>query len=183
MLFAYLVLAVITALWLAGPSKRPWARWLLGLLVIAAMATNTPDLTLSPPPGLPAFIAAGEYRHYLAPGETVVVVSTRGNAGMLWQAETGFYTRLAGGYINEAITRRTDLPAPVAGLAHATPRRISQFRSYLESARVAAILVETAWAPRWAGIFSELGFHGKPVGGVIVYRTVSRVQYRPSARK
>ena len=114
MLFSFLVLAVMVALWLAGPSKRRWARWLLGLLAIASVVVSTPDFSMASGANLPAFIATGEYRHYLAPGDTVVVVSRRGNAGMLWQAETNFYMRLAGGYINGAITPHSDLPPPVA---------------------------------------------------------------------
>ncbi len=172
MIFAFLVLAVMTALWLAGPSKRLWARWLLVPLAIAAVAANAPAIDQPSLPGSPAFIATGEYRDYLAPDSTVVIVSTRGNAGLLWQAETDFYPRLAGGFINTAITPGTDLPAPVAALAHATPRKIRLFRSFIRRARVAAILVEAATAPGWAGIFSKLGLHGTTIGGVILYKTI-----------
>jgi hypothetical protein len=176
MVFAFLALAVMVALWLAGPSRRPWARWLLALLALAAIGANTPALSLANRSGLPAFISTGEYRRYLAPGDTVVVASGRGNAGMLWQAETNFYTRLAGGFVNAAITPGTDLPAPVADLAHGTPTRpeARRFRTYLRQARIAAILVEASWAERWPEILSGLGLRGQPIGGVILYRTAHR---------
>jgi hypothetical protein len=173
MVFASLALAVMVAMWLAGPSRRHWPRWLLAVLAIAAIAANTPALHLQHRPDLPAFITSGEYRHYLAPGNTVVVVSSRGNAGMLWQAETNFYTRLAGGYLNRAIARGTDLPTPVADLANGRPTQsnIQRFHSFVKRARVAAILVEARSAGRWPVILGNLGLRGQSIGGVILYRT------------
>jgi len=173
MVFAFLVLAVMMAVWLAGPSRRPWLRWLLGLCAIAAVAVNTPALIFQPGPGLPAFISTGEYRHYLAPGDTIVVISQRGNAGMLWQAETSYYTRLAGGYLNEHTARRTDLPMPIARLATGpvTPGEARQFRSFINSTRPAAILVEAGSAGQWPAILRGLGLRGQAIGGVILYRT------------
>jgi hypothetical protein len=170
-IFAFLALAVMVALWLAGPSRRLWARWLLALIAMAAMAADTPVLHAPDRPGLPVFITTGEYRHYLTRGDTVIVVSRRGNAGMLWQAETNFYTRLAGGYINAAINTGTDLPTPVADLADATVHGVGQFRLFLAQARVAAILVEAGSAPRWAGLLRRLGLRGDAIGGVILYPT------------
>ncbi len=132
MLFGYLVLAIILAVWLAIPTKTRLllaSRWLLGLAAVAAIvayipsanrASALPARTLSaavrPTDALPTFISAGLYREYLRPGEIVVVVSDRGNAGMLFQATTNFYFRIAGGFINAALSDTTALPAPVAGL-------------------------------------------------------------------
>jgi hypothetical protein len=173
MVFAFLALAVMVALWLTRPSGRPWARWLLGLLAIAAIGANMPALKLQSGPGLPAFIATGEYRHYLNPGDTVVVISNRGNAGMLWQAETGFYTRLAGGFLNTHLARGTDLPVPLADLARhgLKPQIVRRFRLYITRAKVAAILVEDRMGGRWPVILQKLGLRGQATSGVILYRT------------
>ena len=103
----------------------------------------------------------------------MVVASRRGNAGLLWQAETGFYTRLAGGYTNAAINDRTDLPKAVAALARhrLTKSAIRRFDRFLSRARIAAILVEASSPQRWPAIFGRLGLRGQVVGGVILYRT------------
>jgi hypothetical protein len=178
MVFAFLALAVMIALWLARPALRAqpairsWPRWLLALVAIAAIAANTPALTFSSQPGLPAFVSAGDYRHYLAPRGTVVVISGRGNAGLLWQAETDFYPRLAGGYLGSLLARQTDLPVPVANLASGPLTRgaVSQFRQYLKKVKVTAILVEASWAGHWPAILGHLGLRGRLIGGVIVYR-------------
>jgi hypothetical protein len=172
MVFAFLALAVIMALWLTGPSRRPWSRWLLALLAIAAIAANVPKLDLQSGPGLPAFITTGEYRHYLAPGDTVVVIAPRrGNAGLLWQAETDFYLRLAGGFVNAAIAQG-DLPTQVADLGKGRPtdRHIRRFQVFVKRARITAILVEADMAGRWPLILRELGLREQTVGGVILYR-------------
>ena len=171
MLFAYLALAVATALWLAGPAKRLWARWPLGLLVIAALVLDTPTISAERHTTVPTFISNGTYRRDLSPGEIVVVVSRVGNAGMLWQADSAFYTRLAGGYINQAITRRTDLPRIVQDLAHATPLRVRKFEAYVRSARIGAILLDYNHEPKWVGIFRRIGLQGHLVGDVVVYKT------------
>jgi hypothetical protein len=174
MVFAFLVLAVIVALWLAGPVRRPWARWLVAVVALAAVAANTPTLNVQSRTSVPAFISSGEYRQYLTPGETVVVVSGAHNGGMLWQAQTDFYPRLAGGFVNTAITRGSDLPPPVADLAQGglTPQTVQRFRLFVRHAKVVAILVEpTGRAKRWPGILGHIGLRGHATGGVIVYRT------------
>ncbi|HTW02547.1 MAG TPA: hypothetical protein VMF87_19740 [Streptosporangiaceae bacterium] len=171
--FVFLGLAVMTALWLAGPSKRWWLRWLLGLLAVAAIAANTPALALQDQSGFPAFITTGEYHQYLAPGETVVVLSERGNVGLLWQAQMDLYPRVAGGFINKAITGYDGVPGPVARLAirGLTKQKVQRFRSYLTTAKVGAILVEQHEAGSWPAIFTRIGLHGRAVGGVIIYKT------------
>jgi hypothetical protein len=172
MLFAYLVLAVATALWLAGPARRvPWARWTLAVLVVAFIALDTPTISVAPRTTVPAFISSGQYHSQLSPGETVVVVSDVGNAGMLWQAQSDFYMRIAGGYINQAITRGSDLPASVQDLAHSTPARIAQFERFVKARHVGAILLDARHEPLWVGIFRRIGLAGHRIGDVVVYPT------------
>jgi hypothetical protein len=186
MLFAYLVLAIIVAVWLSFPTGNRLllaSRWILGVATVAALLAYHPTVpsgSVNPPSApsaavrpdaLPAFISAGLYRHYLRPGEIVLVVSDRGNAGMLFQADTNFYMRIAGGFINVSVSNTTALPEPVARLRHPTPARERRFRAYVRRAGVGAILVERAWAAPWMQVFSRMGLHDTSVGGMIVYRT------------
>ena len=128
---------------------------------------------MHPVNALPAFLTDGLYRQYLRPGEIVVVVSRRGNAGMLFQADAGFYFRIAGAYINWSLSRQDALPAPVGLLSQPTRVRVRQFRAYVKTAGVGAIIVEQSWAEPWTSIFGRVGLHGTPVGGVTVYPTGS----------
>jgi len=162
---------VATVLFIARPGKLIWLRWVLGLLVIAAIVQDAPVINVDPHSTVPSFISAGTYRRHLQPGEIVVVVSNIGNAGMLWQADTDFYTRLAGGYINQAITRRSDLPKPVQSLAHATPLIVLKFESYVKANKIGAILIDGNHEPQWVGIFRKMGLKGRYFGDVLVYPT------------
>jgi hypothetical protein len=100
-----------------------------------------------------------------------VVLSHRGNAGMLFQADTDFYFRNAGGFINASLNGTDALPGPVALLSDPNPARERAFFSYVNTAGVGAIIVERAWSEKWMYVFGKLGLRGTTVGGVTVYRT------------
>lgn len=184
-----LVLAVIVTMWLAAPGRslglhavRPGAgdrvrassaRWGVALLAVIAILADAPptasfDLA-APTNHIPTFFTAGQYRHYIKPGEIMLVISERGNAAMLFQAYTNFDMRVAGGYINKALTPRNDLPPQVIALAHADRAREARFIAYLKTAGVKAIVVERSWQPLWVGVLRKMGLKGKAIGGVIFY--------------
>lgn len=179
MVFGALALAAMVTVWLAAPLRTWWvrsARWLVGLLAVAALLADVPTIAnASPSPRIPmpSFITAGTYRHYIKPGEIVLVISMRGNAAMLFQADTDFYMRVAGGFVNMAITPRSDLPPQVQALSHADRAIEQRFKKYLKQAGIKAILVEKSWEPLWVGVIGKMGFHGKSIGGVIFYRVGS----------
>jgi len=194
-IFIALVLALALALWLAIPARatvasRLWqaARWVLGALAIAAILADAPTAakavipvqpgqhvpTEHPVNQLPAFITDGLYRDYLKPGEIVVIVTGRGNAGMVFQAAAGFYFRIAGGYINQSLTPVSAVPHPVTGVADPSRAADRIFADYIRSSGVGAIIVEHAWELPWMGNFSrELHMNGRSVGGVTLYPTAS----------
>jgi hypothetical protein len=178
MVFAALALSVAMALWLARPGRwlaaGSWARWLLAGLALAALGGNINRLNFDDKSGLPAFISTGAYRSYIPPDGLVVVISGRGNAGLLWAAATGSYFRLAGGFINAALSVDGDLPAPVAGLMSppgTPPRNVPQFQAYLRDSQVSDILVEEGdgHEGRWPSLLRQAGLAGRPDGGVVVY--------------
>jgi hypothetical protein len=174
MVFAYLVLAVAAALWLAGPAKRvQWARWPLAVLVIVFIALDAFPIKVKTHSEVPPFISTAQYRRQLSPGEIVVVVSNDGNTAMLWQSESGFYMRIVGGYINEGINRGSDLPRPVEFVGFPTPSRVASFEQYVKTDHIGAILLDVSNkpVPGWAVIFPVLGLVGHNVGGVVVYPT------------
>jgi len=174
MLFAYLVLAVATAVYLASPARRvpwAWARWSLAVLVVASVGLDTLPIKDTTYTSVPKFISKGDYRRQLSPGEIVVVVSEVGNAGMLWQAQSDFYMRIAGGYINAGLAQRTDLPQSVQDLSSATPDRVAKFEQFVRTGHVGAILLDAGHEPKWVGIFWRIGLRGHRIGNVIVYKT------------
>jgi len=204
MLFAYLMLAMATALLLAGARQQQqrrqpgrwrtrldgrwrtsvslagrWrtsvslaSRWLLGALVVAVGVLNVPGFVAQAAQNtVPAFISSGEYHRYLTPGEIVLVISPVGNAGMLWQAQSGLSWRLVGGYINEGFDRRTGLPVGAENLPSPSPIRILRFEDLIRTDHIGAIMVDAARAPSWTGVFGIFGLTAHRQGGVILYAT------------
>jgi hypothetical protein len=196
--FGILILALALALWLAAPAASRLARaarWGLGMLALVTIIAGLPAFPLQvpawvahrtatarhPAEALPRFFTHGLYRQYLKPGEIVLVASYRGNAGMLFQAYSGFYFRIAGGYINESLSGT--YPPPVAALADpATRATIRQFREFARDSHLGAVLVEQLWAEPWMSVFGRMGMHGTSVGGVTIYQlpdTSDRVPSQP----
>jgi hypothetical protein len=186
MLFAFLVLAVVAALYLAGQAGldsrsgeselaswaiRPALRWPLALLVIAAIALDASPIHTRTSSSVPAYISAAQYKPSIRPGEIVLVLSSVRNAGMLWQADSDFAMRLGGGFINSGFSKHSDQPQVVKNLAHPTPANVAQFEAYIKASGVGAILLDARHAPLWVGILPQIGLVGHRVGNVEVYLT------------
>jgi hypothetical protein len=177
--FGFLALAVMVAVWLTSPlrlTSRRWLtslRWLLAAVAIAAVIVNIPRITSprpSPTSAMPSFITSGEYRHYLTRGETMLVISGRGNAGMLFEAVTGFYFKIAGGFVNQAMTPGSDLPSWVEMLQYPMVSSY-QFSSLLRHAGIGGVMFENAFPERrLLSAFEALGLHGRDVGGVTLFQ-------------
>jgi hypothetical protein len=190
--FGYLVLALALSMWLAELTASLLvraARWALGTIALAAFFANLPtfaSVVYVPPPlhwkqafpslpmtnDIPPFFADGAYKQYIKPGQTVVVVSHRGNAGMLFQAYTGFYFKIGGGFINASLSRTDALPVQVALLSYPNKEREQSFEAYVRSAHISDIIVERAWSEKWMYNFGkDLGMKSHTVGGVTIYST------------
>ena len=196
--FGQLILALLLAIWLAQVTKSKVAlaaRWGLAVLALAAIFADVPTFASVVVPGkprpnqwvqalpsspltdqIPLFFTQGTYRKYLKPGENVVIVSHRGNAGMMFQAYTGYYFNVAGGFINASLSREDALPPPVADLSHLPAdvrnQRIADFKSYVKSAHIGAIIVERAWSEHWMYVFGKLGgIKTTTIGGVTIFQT------------
>jgi hypothetical protein len=186
--FGVLILAVALALWLCRPARSKLhlaLRWGAALLAAAVIITDsyTSYIDVQPvPPGfvtaagmhpvnqLPPFITKGMYRRYLRPGEIVVILTGRGNAGMLFQAASGFYFRIAGGYINASLTSTTALPKQVLLLSrNPHESQLSRFADYARSEGIGALIVEQSWELPWMRHLPQWGMRGTSVGGVIIY--------------
>ena len=193
-LFGYLALAMVLALWLAAVD-RSWlaraGRWALALVAVAAIFADLPtfaEVVVPPPPkhwtpaipslqpvnALPAFFSDGLYRRYLTPGEIVVVVSHRGNAahalpgrhGLLLPHRRRLHQRVPFPGRRPAAARRRRQPAH--------PGQQAGLRgSTSRHSGVGAIIVERAWSEEWMYDFAEFGLKGVTVGGVTIYDTSS----------
>ena len=105
MLYAYLALILMVAMWLApdrqnAGDEQKTLHWALGLAIIPFMLPNLSTSFWTTPAEIPPFFSSGLYRQYLTPGETVMVLPYGlFGEGMLWQAASDMYFRTAGGYV------------------------------------------------------------------------------------
>jgi hypothetical protein len=181
MVYLFLLLALIAAMWLAAPWRDPRTRVAAGALVFASLFPN-PRARIWAQPSIvapaPAFFTSGAYRSYLAPGEIVATLPyARGeaDAAMMWQALSGMYFRLAGGY--PALSPLSFLRWPIVRSANqlaTIPDPADQWKAFAASHGVTAAIegdVPTpADFPSIAPILTALGPPATATGGVKLYR-------------
>lgn len=110
-----LIAAVGVAAWLAL-GRREWWRWAVaGVAVVTALPNLGVTPVVATVPSSP-FFSTGEYRTVLSPGEEILIDEpVRGWEGrvrlgymMLWQAKSGMYFALAGGFFGTASPASAD---------------------------------------------------------------------------
>jgi len=186
MLHAWLVLGVLTTVWLATSSSRPWARWGKWALAGLCVAALLPNLALPlwhANTDTPAFFATDLHRRYLEPGRNTLVVPFASNGfSMLWQAEAAMSFPMTGGYIACRVPPEYQRWAIVHSFI--TNRRIPgftiQLQAFLGHFDVAAVVVDPRAPGPWRLVFGTLPVKPAAVGGVLVYRLPEEllVQYR-----
>jgi hypothetical protein len=176
-LYAFLTLAIITALWLGNDAVPRWARVLTGLVVVASMLPNLSASFWTSATDVPPFFTHALYAKYLSPDETVVVLpyGINGNS-MLWQLESGWYFRMAGGYagnpplefrqwpIVRVFYRVGMVDLPAAG---------DQLKAFIAAHRATAILVDDREAEIWRPLMATLGVAPVRAGGMTIYRVAA----------
>ena len=185
-LFTALVTAVIVTLWLAAPTRIISLRILASALVILALAPNVGlaewagpravTLFSATPPTIPPLFTDGGYRHCLRKNEVVLALpfGARGNS-LIWQANSGFWFRLAGGYISNTVLPSFQRSPGVASVAtNRNPERITlaDIRAFTHRAAVTSIVLDAADRGPWRELLARLG-PPRATGGVLIYRIPS----------
>ena len=199
-LYAFLVLAIILALWLSTLEARPYIKFAIGAATMLFLLPNLSATYWTMRVDLPVFFSSGLYKRYLAPGENVLILpyGWQGDS-MLWHAKTDMYFRMAGGYIGFAPRVPKEFERwPMARALFDTydiPDTGEQFRAFLANHGVTAIIAAEegehfwknlpgpdgaeAWKRRalnkqdkeiWQSWLLSLGIAPIEVGGVSFYR-------------
>ncbi len=179
MVFGFLVLAIIAALILASPRLPLSLRWPAALLMVVAFLPHPAAGRLSTPVNVPHFFTSGDFRHYLTPATTALLVPDGFvGDGMLDHATAGFSFNMAGGYTGTArpglydssyIAYRLRLGQPLAG--GAIPALL---RPYFQTFGV-DVVVETADHPTAFRAFAEsAGLRPESVDDVTLYWVTAR---------
>lgn len=170
--YAFLVAAIIGALWLADSALSWHLRLAAGTLLVVASLPNLDARTWAAPTNVPAFFAAGSFRQHLNPGETVVVLpyGIDGDS-MLWQAVAGMSFRMAGGYTG--ITPREFERWPVVR-AFMTgtyiPDLAAQLLAMMAAHGADAVIVDATNREVWAPALAPVDAAPVNADGVWVYR-------------
>ncbi len=170
--YAFLALAIVGALWLASDAVSRAAK-VTGVIALAIfLAPNPVARYWIAPVDLPAFFADGNYRQYLAPGETVVILPYgAGGPCMLWQAVSAMYFRMAGGWTSIMPREYQGWPAVNALMYRSyIPGFTDQLKAFLAHHDAATIIVADPERPLWDPTLAPL--HLAPIenGGVEMYR-------------
>lgn len=210
--YMFLVIAILCAMWFAGhpfgeSARGKAARWIAVTAVAASLLPNLSAAFWATPLATPAFFADRLYANYLHPGETVVILpyGFEGD-GMLWQALSGMYFRMAGGYTGFAPPFPPEYARwPVVDALYSVaplPDAGSQFKAFLKSHGVGAVifadrgnrLIEVSHAagpgiwqrgpipPRdrkvWDTLLDGLEVAPLSVGGITLYRLPPELRAR-----
>jgi hypothetical protein len=95
-----LLAAVGAAVWLSGNHASGRTKAVLAALSVIFLLPNMKLPELYGDRRVPRFFEQGMYKTYLRPGENVLILPYGAwDQSMLWQARTGMYFRMAGGYL------------------------------------------------------------------------------------
>lgn len=170
-LFTSLAVSVGVSAWLAMPTGRALGRWMVVLLAALMVFPDTTSSLYGRTPSNPRFFATTMYRRYLKPGETVLVLPFgAGDQSTMWQAETGFYFYMPGGYLSNFIPPDYARLSITDDLIANTSPPASELASFIRQHFVSHVVVDVTRAGQWPGILAELGLRAKRVGGVLLYR-------------
>jgi hypothetical protein len=168
--YVSLAAAVMSALWAASTRAPHWARLALPALAVLALLPRVGWMEYHHAPDNPRFFADRLDRECLRPGENVLVLPYGKNAdAMLWQVETGFRFRMAGGYISAGVPKSYDRRSVRQLVANTVPSRGARDLLALADAMdVSTILVQEKHAKPWRSILKEVA-RPRLVGGMLLY--------------
>ena len=171
-IYAFLIAAMVVALWLADQRFSLLIRVSLALLIVAATLPNPDPQVWSRPVELPDFFASGIYRQYLHPDEIVLALpySSIGDT-MLWQAATGMYFRMAVGYTG-LHPRDFDQWPIIDAFANTTliPEASLQLKAFMAAHDVTAIIANDSQIAQWGPLLATIDRSPQHTGGITLYR-------------
>jgi hypothetical protein len=184
MVYAWLALAVIVALWLSLPSHRQFAKWALVGMGLVFLLPDPGAIDPRPPHygasiwaskrPLPAFFDSGDRALFRGqPNLLVLPYNEAGNGNNLyWQASTGMAYTMPGGYLSGTVP--DDFACwPIVGRLRAEDYRRAdrgELLAFLATKRVDGVVAPVTVAREAAPLLGVLPGPPKRRGGVLIYR-------------
>ena len=171
MIYAFLALAVVTALWLSDRRWRLSFRVGLGAVTIVSLLPNLCGASWVTRADRVPFFTTGVYRQYLAKGETVLILpyGMRGES-LYWQAQCQMYFRMAQGGSHAPADFGIWPILSAFEMQAFVPNAAVQFRAFLDRHGVNAVIVTDQVYERWRPLLATLPIAPIVVAGVHLYR-------------
>src|SRR5215469_11323419 len=174
MLHASLIVAIITSIWFAESRFSCATKAALAAIVVISTMPNLSAAYWTSANDTPAFFSSDLYRRYIAPRENLLILpyGIRGNS-MLWQAETGMYFNMVGGYSGPLLPGYKDWLIVNAFMSPSyVPDAGAQLKAFMESHGVSTIAVvdSDVSAKAWHALASSCCVATTDAGGVTLYR-------------
>jgi hypothetical protein len=167
-MFTALAAAVAVALWSAS-CARGLVRVVLPALCVLAIVPNPVESAFVTSFSVPRFFTSDAYKACVVRGENILPLPvTFDGSADLWQVKTGFYFRMAGGYVFSGPPSSFLEPPEVASIATGNVGDRRMLDIYIRDKRVSTIVVDEAENEAWAGTLRGLA-RPQRVGGVVVY--------------
>jgi hypothetical protein len=175
-MFVFLALGVMTAVYLVGEGHQA-RRWILATLGLALFLPNLSSCPWCSRVDTPRYFADGIFRRQLKQGEITLILpyGRKGNS-MLWQAQSGMYFRMAGGWV--PVTPPEFSRWPLLATLYSGEPGIDfdlQFRCFLAAHDVRAIILARNARRVWPRLLAPLGLPVTQTDGVFVYQVPERV--------
>jgi hypothetical protein len=177
-----LILAVLAAMWLTKVRLNSWIRAAAAVLLIGS---TFPNISINfwhrrAKQTATFFTDKNRYHHYLNKGETVAILPFDWGPqarSMGWQAQTGMYFRMAGGYVAFTPPAYVRWPAVRASIQKAEiPGSVEQWKGFFASHNVSVVIIQhqasITTPEQWVlkQVFSGLGLAAVSVGDIDLYR-------------
>jgi hypothetical protein len=179
--FVTLCAAIGTAGLAASARGRPTVRLAVVLLALIVPLPNLTSELYGRPPRNPPLFTTSAYRTAIAKGSTVLALPYGfEDASMLWQAQAGFWFKLAEGYLRASTPAPFDVDPAVSKMLVNTVPPAALFLAFLRRHAVRVIVVDRGdvgadlpyggpdTSP-WPSYLARLGFRGRDQGGVRLY--------------
>ena len=182
--YAFLVAAIVTAVWVRAQETPRWAVWTLVPLAVVFLVPNLGLAGWKSNLDTPALFTQGLYTRYIAPGENTLVIpyGPIGNS-MLWQAQTGMYFRMAEGYLGPIIPEEFKRWPVVKGFyaRSFTADDQRELGAFLRAHHVRTIIVAERALGTWPQVFAAIDAEPIRAGGVLLYKMPSGPYEAPRA--
>lgn len=174
MMYAFLVVAIMAAMWFAASDARPVTKCVAAAVILVSIAPNPSASFWVRKLDIPAFFTDGSYAKELSPREIILPLpwGQKGNS-MYWQTQSDMYFRMAGGWTGVSPFEFARMP--VANYFYGgidLPEAGDQLKAYIARFGVQAVVADPKEAnfPIWQQTLASLGVAALNEKGVWIYK-------------